>query len=137
MAAETPYDRVTENHDEIERWARQRGGEPVETAAGDGPAIGLRFPDDDGGERIDWAVFWERFESAGLAFAYRSDQPPGGFECAIVDGTPPVANAPPIEESVRPDPRPEGRPEERRAEAREAADAANQDAHRDEPPFNS
>jgi hypothetical protein len=72
--------KVTTDHEEIRRWAEERGGKP---AAVVGPqeeniAGGLRidFPDYDSGEKLEeisWTEFFEKFDEQNLAFFYQEE----------------------------------------------------------------
>jgi hypothetical protein len=63
--------KVLTTHDEIRRWAQDRGGKPVRvegTASKDGGGI-LRFDfgkPDEGLQEIPWEDFFETFEDRGL-----------------------------------------------------------------------
>ena len=142
-ATGTTFDRTTTVHEEVKRWVRDRGGRPIDES-GD---LGFRFPDDAGaGEPIGWGAFFERFEEAGLAFAYDSEA--GGDDlraaCDLIDreraGA--VADEPPAEASDAETPERVGQAEgDREAEKRstvrttDAREQENVDNHRDEPPF--
>ena len=75
-----PDTKVTTDHEEIRRWAEERGGRP---AAVVGPqkeniAGGLRidFPDYDSGEQLEeisWTEFFEKFDEQNLAFFYQEE----------------------------------------------------------------
>jgi hypothetical protein len=75
-----PETKVTTDHEEIRRWAEERGGKP---AAVVGPeeehvAGGLRidFPDYDSGEElqeISWSEFFEKFDEQNLSFFYQEE----------------------------------------------------------------
>jgi hypothetical protein len=68
--------KTTTNHDEIRRWAEERGGVPasVRDTGGNGDAgvlrIEFRDPDDELGE-VDWDKFFRTFDDRGLAFVYQ------------------------------------------------------------------
>jgi hypothetical protein len=70
--------KATVDHDEIRRWVEEHGGKPAvvkKTADGKSPGI-LRvdFPGFSGQqtlEELDWDDWFERFESAKLAFLYQ------------------------------------------------------------------
>ena len=72
--------KTTTDHDQIRRWAEERGGRP---AAAIGPmhekiAGGLRidFPGYDSGEvlqEITWAEFFDKFEEQNLVFMYQEE----------------------------------------------------------------
>src|SRR3954453_15143810 len=69
--------RTTTDHDEIRRWAEERGGKP---AAGEGPGSGadprtlrIAFPgrpesDDDSLEEVSWDEWFRAFDENELAF---------------------------------------------------------------------
>lgn len=67
---------VTTDHKTIRKWTEERGGHPATvtaTAKGDEAGI-LRIdfdPKDEGLERISWEEFFEKFDSAKLAFLYQ------------------------------------------------------------------
>lgn len=72
---------VTTNHEEIRRWAEQRGGKPARVIGGpddDGTGgIRIDFPGEIIGEEaleeISWAEFFENFEKQKLAFFYQEE----------------------------------------------------------------
>jgi len=76
----TPSTKTTTDHEQIRRWAEERGGRP---AAVVGPlstkvAGGLRidFPDYDSGEvleEISWTEFFDKFEEQNLVFMYQEE----------------------------------------------------------------
>jgi hypothetical protein len=76
----------TTNHDEIRRWAEERGGKPatVGATAGGGDDAGIlriRFPgvgDDDALEDISWDAFFDKFEEKRLVFLYQEETKGGG-----------------------------------------------------------
>jgi hypothetical protein len=76
--------RATVDHEEIRRWVEERGGKPAvvkRTNNGKAPGI-LRvdFPGFSGQqslEEIDWDDWFERFESAKLAFLHQDETGPG------------------------------------------------------------
>lgn len=75
MAGES---RTTTDHNQIKKWAEERGGEPVKIAStGDGSDPGLirlHFPDfssDDPFEPISWDDFFRKFDEANLEFVYQ------------------------------------------------------------------
>lgn len=64
--------KVTIDHDEIRRWAQQRGGKPA-VVKGTG-IIRLDFPGYSGEGKlqpVDWDQFFERFEESKLALIYQ------------------------------------------------------------------
>jgi hypothetical protein len=77
-----PENRTTTDHEEIRRWAEERGGRPAavvsshndETVAAGG--LRIDFPDYDGGEpleEITWAEFFDRFEEENLTFIFQEE----------------------------------------------------------------
>ncbi|HEX9942213.1 MAG TPA: hypothetical protein VGG03_09375 [Thermoanaerobaculia bacterium] len=72
--------KTTTDHEEIRRWAEERGGRP---AAVVGPmkhkiAGGLRidfpgFDSDEELEEITWAEFFDKFEEQNLVFMYQEE----------------------------------------------------------------
>jgi hypothetical protein len=77
-----PENRTTTDHEEIRRWAEERGGRPAAVVNSenneDVPAGGLRidFPDYDSGEplqEITWAEFFDRFEEENLTFIFQEE----------------------------------------------------------------
>ena len=74
---------TTTDHDEIRRWAEERGGRPAKvkgTESGDDDAGILRidFQDpDDRLEEISWDEWFEKFDDAGLAFLYQDEKKDG------------------------------------------------------------
>ena len=75
---------TTTNHDEIRRWAEERGGKPA-TVKGTGDAerpgiLRIDFPGyagDDELEHIEWGEFFEKFDKEGLAFVYQEETADG------------------------------------------------------------
>ncbi len=79
--------KMTVDHDEIRRWAEERGGRPAavrRTHAEDDPGIiRIAFPDapyanDEALEEITWDEFFEKFDEAGLALVYQEETARGG-----------------------------------------------------------
>ncbi|MEA5388648.1 hypothetical protein VB779_17545 [Haloarculaceae archaeon H-GB11] len=109
------FDAVTQNHDEIERWVRQRGGRPaIERRTDSEHRLTLRFPErDQDVVLVDWESFFTRFDAQSLAFAYDTNPDPEPREDAYAF----------VDES--------------RAAAVEGgpSDQETLDHHRDEPPF--
>jgi hypothetical protein len=76
-----PGTRTTTDHEEIRRWAEERGGRPAAVVAPEDSsqvAGGLRidFPDYDSGEalqEITWAEFFDRFEEENLTFVFQEE----------------------------------------------------------------
>jgi hypothetical protein len=66
---------TTTDHDEIRRWAEERGGRPATakgTESGGQPGV-LRFDfnePEESLEEISWEDFFAKFEDAGLALLY-------------------------------------------------------------------
>jgi hypothetical protein len=75
--------KTTTNHEEIRRWAKERGGVPAavrETGGGDDPGIlRINFTDEPGGddddrlEEISWDEWLRAFDDNNLAFLYQDD----------------------------------------------------------------
>ena len=81
--------KITTDHDEIRKWAEERGGRPatVRSTHGRGTArarksgtgiIRLEFPDapnskDDALEEISWEEFFEKFDESDLALLYQEE----------------------------------------------------------------
>lgn len=82
MAGES---KTTTNHDEIRRWAEERGGRPARvkgTGAGDGDPGVLRidyegFSGEENLEEISWEEFFDAFEANELAFLYQEETKDG------------------------------------------------------------
>lgn len=80
---------TTTDHDEIRRWAEERGGKPASvkgTGAGDDPGIlRIDLPGGAGGEsfeHIGWDEWFEKFDEQGLAAILqerKSDGEPSTF----------------------------------------------------------
>ena len=70
---------TTTDHDEIRRWAEERGGKPaqVKRTAGEGDEVGIiriDFPGYSGGdslEEISWDEWFDKFDAQGLALIYQ------------------------------------------------------------------
>ena len=76
--------KTTTDHDEIRRWAEERGGRPArvrETGGDDDPGVlRIDFPgrgDDDRLEEIPWEEWFEAFEENNLAFLYQDETADG------------------------------------------------------------
>jgi anaerobic selenocysteine-containing dehydrogenase len=75
----------TTDHDEIRRWAEERGGKPtaVRDTKGDGEGIGvlrIDFPGYSGEDRLEeisWDEFFDTFEKKKLAFLYQDETAKG------------------------------------------------------------
>jgi hypothetical protein len=75
-----PDTKVTTDHEEIRRWAEERGGKPAavvgpqeEIAAG---GLRIDFPDYDSGEQLEqisWTEFFEKFDEQNLSFFYQEE----------------------------------------------------------------
>ena len=66
--------RQTTDHDEIRRWAEERGGRPARVAAtaDEGGILRIDFDEpEEELEQIDWDTFFEVFEDRGLAFLHQ------------------------------------------------------------------
>src|SRR5689334_12658085 len=81
MASST---RTTTDHDEIRRWAEERGGKPAEVAStargGDPGIIRIDFPGYSGEgslQPISWDDWFRKFDESGLALVY-SERTAGG-----------------------------------------------------------
>jgi hypothetical protein len=75
--------RTTTDHDEIRRWAEERGGRParVRGTGGDGDAGLLRIEFDDSNENLEeisWDEFFQTFDRNNLAFLYQERTADGG-----------------------------------------------------------
>ena len=76
--------RVTTDHEEIRRWAEERGAQPARvrrTGGGEDPGIlRLDFPGYSGGEsleHISWEEFLEKFDDNNLALLYQEQTAQG------------------------------------------------------------
>jgi len=81
MAGES---KTTTEHDEIRRWADERGGRPArvkETGSNDDPGIlRIDFPGDgrdEGLEEISWDEWFRAFDENDLAFLYQEETKEG------------------------------------------------------------
>lgn len=72
--------KITTDHDEIRKWAEERGGRPavVSSTRGKGGTgiLRLEFPgapnaDDEALEEISWQEFFEKFDEADLALLHQ------------------------------------------------------------------
>jgi hypothetical protein len=80
---------TTTDHDEIRRWAEERGGKPscvIGTGGGDDPGLlRIDFPDYSGEgslEPITWGEFFQKFDENNLALLYEEktkDGQPSNF----------------------------------------------------------
>lgn len=73
-------DKTTTDHDEIRRWAEERGGRPALAVEHQDEPMGLRieFPEDRGNEEeplrpISWDEFFKKFDEDNLVFLYREE----------------------------------------------------------------
>ena len=76
--------KTTTDHDEIRRWAEERGGKPaqVRSTAGEGTTgiIRIDFPGFSGAEsleQISWDEWFEKFDSQELALLYQEKKASG------------------------------------------------------------
>ncbi|HZH97831.1 MAG TPA: hypothetical protein VEX38_02565 [Fimbriimonadaceae bacterium] len=76
--------KTTTNHDEIQKWAEERGAKPScvkRTGGGDDPGIiRLDFPGYSGGdslEEISWEEWFEKFHENNLALIYQEETKDG------------------------------------------------------------
>jgi hypothetical protein len=73
---------TTTDHDEIRRWAEERGGRPATakgTESGGEPGV-LRFDfnePEESLEEISWEDFFRKFDDAGLALLYQDETKDG------------------------------------------------------------
>jgi hypothetical protein len=71
--------KTTTDHDEIRRWAEERGGRPALAVEQQDQPLGLRieFPEDrgqsDGLLLISWEEFFRKFDEQNLVFLYRDE----------------------------------------------------------------
>jgi hypothetical protein len=71
--------KTTTDHDEIRRWAEERGGRPALAVEQQDQPLGLRieFPEDrdqsDGLLPISWEEFFRKFDEQNLVFLYRDE----------------------------------------------------------------
>jgi hypothetical protein len=88
MAVEAKHgnSKMTQDHEEIRRWAEERGGKPAtvkSTASKDEAGIlRIDFPGYSGAgslEQISWDEFFEKFDEKDLVFLYQ-DETVGGKE---------------------------------------------------------
>jgi hypothetical protein len=80
------HSKTTTDHDEIRRWAEERGGKPACVKGTGGKSdigmIRLEFPgkphaNDDKLEPITWNEFFEKFDESGLALIYQEQTAEG------------------------------------------------------------
>ena len=63
----------TTDHEEIKKWAEQRGGRPAKVEGTEGLLrIDFREPDENL-EEIPWSKFFEIFDENDLAFLYQAE----------------------------------------------------------------
>ena len=145
------YDVATRDHERIRRWVSERGGYPAE-ADGDGDGgtdLRVALSDDDAA-RLDWDEFFDRFDEADLAMAYRvaADEDATASARLVPAEEADLTDADDAEAAVadeREAARERGRErdiaenvdEQSEMRSSEAADEANLDNHRDEPPYES
>jgi hypothetical protein len=78
--------RITTDHDEIRKWAEERGGRPATVRSTHGQGRGksgagiirIEFPDapnskHDALEEISWEEFFEKFDESDLALLYQEE----------------------------------------------------------------
>lgn len=67
--------RTTTDHDEIRRWAEERGGRPsIVRTDGEGGILRIDFQEpDENLEPISWDEFFRIFEDRNLAFLYQEE----------------------------------------------------------------
>ena len=77
-----PLAKTTQDHDEIRKWAEQRGGKPAVVASTETETttgiLRLMFPDaphhnDDALEEVSWEEFFEKFDESGLQLTYQEE----------------------------------------------------------------
>lgn len=75
---------TTQDHDEIRRWAEERGGKPSHVksteSSEDVGILRIDFPGYSGGdslEEISWDDFFEKFDAQGLALIYQEETAEG------------------------------------------------------------
>lgn len=75
---------TTVNHDEIRRWAEERGGRPAKVRGtgtnGDPGMLRIDFPgcsSEETLEKIDWGDWLAAFDENGLAFLYQDETEDG------------------------------------------------------------
>jgi hypothetical protein len=74
--------KTTTNHDEIRRWAEERGGRPAHVKStgsnGDPGILRIDFQDpDDDLEEISWDDWFKAFDENDLAFLYQDSKQDG------------------------------------------------------------
>ena len=73
----------TTDHDEIRRWAEQRGGQPAtvrgtEERGDDAGVLRISFSDAENLQTIEWEEFFDKFDEERLAFLYQDVTADGG-----------------------------------------------------------
>jgi hypothetical protein len=76
--------KVTTNHDEIRKWAEERGGKPVRVRGTgdkeDGGVLRIDFPGAAGEERLEplsWDQWFKEFDARNLAFVHQDRKADG------------------------------------------------------------
>jgi len=82
--AETSDSKVTIDHEEIQNWVEERGGNPARVKGTESKnSLGLLrvdypgFSGEDTLEEITWEEFFEAFDRNGLAFLYQEETKDG------------------------------------------------------------
>jgi hypothetical protein len=77
---ETSEAKVTTDHNEIRKWAEERGGKPADVRSthkdGDPGVLRIDFadtPPDENLEPISWDEFFKKFDEKKLAFLYQEE----------------------------------------------------------------
>lgn len=79
--------KTTTNHDEIRKWAEERGGRPA-VVAGTGGMLRLDFNEQDAKlEPISWEDFFQKFDESKLEFLYGPDKDSRFFKFIQQPGT--------------------------------------------------
>jgi hypothetical protein len=72
--------KTTTDHDEIRRWAEERGGKPAtvkgtESGGEEAGVLRIDFPggEEDRLEEISWDEWFDKFDSENLAFLYQEE----------------------------------------------------------------
>lgn len=67
--------KTTTDHDEIRRWAEERGGRPALAREHEPLGLRIEFPEDreSGLLLISWEEFFEKFDEDNLVFLYRDE----------------------------------------------------------------
>lgn len=79
--------KTTTNHDEIRKWAEERGGRPA-VVAGTGGMLRLDFNEQDPKlEPISWEDFFQKFDESKLEFLYGPDKDSRFFKFIQQPGT--------------------------------------------------